>query len=343
MKFPWANITLLIILITLAISGYLGLVNGYEKAAWRLWLHSASAYSLIILFVWKSSIILDAYRRKNRWTKERVSFGIMLFLLLLTLFMGLAWTFNGPIYIGGFSLVSLHIYLAVPVMLLAVWHVRRMEFIFKVKSALSRRLFLGTAVSALVGTLLWRSAELGKGLTGLEGANRRFTGSYEQGSFSGQFPSVSWLFDFPDPIDKHSWQLRIEEAVARPIRLSYDELLAMPSVKQDVLLDCTSGWYTTQTWEGVPLKVLLDQAGLLETAVSITISSIAGYQRRFALDDIDRMLLAYRVSKAPLTHEHGAPLRLVIPQQRGFDWVKWVTHIHVNTTSAMWQSPLPLR
>lgn len=65
MKFPWANIALLIFLITLTASGYLGLVNGHEKAAWRLWLHGISAYAVIALFVWKSRIILDAYRRKN--------------------------------------------------------------------------------------------------------------------------------------------------------------------------------------------------------------------------------------------------------------------------------------
>ncbi|GIK55427.1 MAG: molybdopterin-dependent oxidoreductase [Chloroflexi bacterium] len=39
----------------------------------------------------------------------------------------------------------------------------------------------------------------------------------------------------------------------------------------------------------------------------------------------------------------GVPVRLVVPHRRGYDWVKWVTHIHVNTTSAIWQSPLPLR
>lgn len=267
----------------------------------------------------------------------------MLFLLLLTVMMGLLWTFNGPIHLGGFSLVSLHIYVAIPLLLLVVWHVRRMKFIFKVKGALDRRLFLGTAVSALAGLFLWRSTDAGKGLAGLIGANRRFTGSYERGSFSGQFPVVSWIVDYPDVIDKNSWQLHVAGAVARPFTLGYGELLAMPAIKQAVLLDCTSGWYTTQTWEGIPLNVLLDQAGLLASAASVTIEAISHYRRRFALADIDQMLLAYGVADAPLPHGHGAPLRLVIPQRRGYDWVKWVTHIHVHTSSALWQSPLPLR
>lgn len=335
MKFPWANVALLLILITLTISGYLGLVNGYESAAWRLWVHGIAAYALMALFVWKSSIILDAYRRKKRWTRERVAFSVMLLLLLLTVLMGLLWTFSGPIHLGGFSLVSLHIYVAVPVMLLLVWHVRRMKFIFKVRGMLDRRLFLGTAVSALAGILLWRTA-------GLVSGKRRFTGSYERGSFSGNFPPTSWIFDYPERIDVTAWRLHVAGEVARPYTLTYDELLALPLVTQEVLLDCTSGWYTTQIWEGVPLLVVLERAGLLAGAASVTIQAVSHYKRRFALAELEGMLLAVRVAGAPLAHGHGAPVRLVIPNRRGYDWVKWVTQIWVNGSDAIWQSPLPL-
>ncbi|MBK8900492.1 MAG: molybdopterin-dependent oxidoreductase [Anaerolineaceae bacterium] len=342
MKFPWSNVALLIILVTLTVSGYLGLVNGHEDAAWRLWVHGIAAYALIVLFVWKSRVILDAFIRKKKWTRGRVAFSVMLILLLVTVLMGLLWTFNGPIHLGGFSLVSLHIYVAVPVMLLLVWHVRRMKFIFKVKGTLDRRLFLGTAVSSLIGALLWRFSDVGKTAVGLEGAKRRFTGSYERGSFTGQFPSVSWIFDYPDLVNKEEWQLLVDGAVARPLSLSYSELLVRPTVEQEVLLDCTSGWYTTQVWQGVPLKQLLDEAGVLDTAVSVTIEAVSHYKRRFALADCDHFLLATHAAGVPLAHGHGAPLRLVAPQLRGYDWVKWVTRIHVNTTSAIWQSPLPL-
>jgi DMSO/TMAO reductase YedYZ molybdopterin-dependent catalytic subunit len=119
-------------------------------------------------------------------------------------------------------------------------------------------------------------------------------------------------------------------------------LAALPTAQKEAVLDCTGGWYTRQVWEGVPLAEILQRAGVLETAVSVTIESVTRYRRRFSLADAQQMLLAYRVAGAPLAHGHGAPLRLVIPGKRGLEWVKWITAIQVNTTSALLQSPLPL-
>ncbi len=343
MKSPWANISLLIVLLTLLLTGYLGLVNGQERAAWRLWLHGTAAYALMVLFIWKSRIIWDAYGRKKRWTRPRLTFAVMLALLLVVVLMGLLWVFYGPLYLGGFSLLSLHIYVALPVMAMVAWHLWRMRFVFKLKGVADRRLFMGTAVSALAGALLWWSVGWGKQWVGQPEGERRFTGSYEQGSFTGRFPTVSWLFDFPDSIDITAWKLTVDGAVARPLSIEYEALLGMTAVSQEATLDCTGGWYSTQLWQGVRLLDVLTAAGLQETANSITVTSISHYQRRFALVELDELLLAYKVGDEWLSHGHGAPLRLVAPHRRGYDWVKWVMHIHANTTSAIWQSPLPLR
>lgn len=343
MKSPWANLSLIIILLTLLLTGYLGLVNGQERAAWRLWLHGVAAYSLMVLFIWKSRIIWDVYGRKKRWTRPRITFAITLALLLMVILMGLLWTFYGPLYWGGFSLLSLHIYLALPVMALVGWHLWRMRFIFRVKGVADRRLFVGTAVSAIAGALLWWSLGLGKRWVKQPETGRRFTGSYEQGSFTGRFPTVSWLFDSPTYVDITAWRLTVDGAVARPLAMGYEALLGMTAVSQEATLDCTGGWYSTQVWHGVKLRDVLAEAGLLDTAVSITVTSISHYRRRFTLAELDDALLAYKVADELLSHGHGAPVRLVMPHRRGYDWVKWVTHIHVNTTSAIWQSPLPLR
>ncbi|MFZ1399363.1 MAG: molybdopterin-dependent oxidoreductase, partial [Candidatus Promineifilaceae bacterium] len=80
-----------------------------------------------------------------------------------------------------------------------------------------------------------------------------------------------------------------------------------------------------------------------DAAASLSIISVTGYQRRFTLAEARGYSLALDVADAPLSHGHGFPLRLVAPDQRGVEWVKWITHLRLNRTSKIWQLPLPLQ
>ncbi len=253
MKTPWANVVLLILVVVQAVTGYFGMVNGRFSRAWILWAHGIGAYALLVLLYWKGGIVLDAIRRKTVWTRRRLAFAGMFALLLIVICSGLLWTFSGPIYLGGFSLVSLHIYLAVPLLLLMAWHAWHMRFIWRVPGTVGRRLFMGTAVSTLLGLLFWRTADWGKDQLALPGAARRFTGSYENGSFSNRFPVVSWINDNPPPIDVANWQLVVEGAVKRPYTLTYAQLREMMDVSETAVVDCTGGWFAEQVWRGVSL------------------------------------------------------------------------------------------
>ena len=71
----------------------------------------------------------------------------------------------------------------------------------------------------------------------LPGAARRFTGSYETGSLSGRFPTVSWFGDDPNRIDGESWRLRVEGQVARAIELDYAEALRRTNESRKALID----------------------------------------------------------------------------------------------------------
>ena len=347
MKVPWVNLLLLGLLTIQAVTGYFGFTNGRETAAWILQIHGVVAYGLVLLLCLKSTIILDAWRRKRRWTGRRVGFAVALALLLLTLLSGLLWTFQGPITLGGFSLVSLHIYIAVPLMLLMLWHAWHMRFIWRVPGAAGRRLFLGGLGATLGGLLLWAVAGRAVAAAGLSGARRRFTGSYEVGSHSPDFPVVSWIADRPPPFDA-AWRLRVEGAVERPLSLSYEELAAFGGVELAAALDCTGGWYSTQRWRGVDVGALLARAGVRPAAASVSFISLTGYARRFPVEEAARALLALGTAGAdgrerPLSHGHGAPARLVLPGRRGVEWVKWLAVIRVNETGPLWQSPLPLQ
>ena len=207
---------------------------------------------------------------------------------------------------------------------------------------LERRSFLRLAGLGVAGLALWRTGEIAAAVLDLPGEDRRFTGSYERKSFAGNsFPTTSWLNDDPDPVAKDGWRLNVTGLVRRDLDLGLDDLTRSGD-KVTAVLDCTGGWHSTQEWQGAPLKDVLQAAGVEPGAGSITVRSVTGYQRRFSLAEADRYLLATHVGGDPISHGHGAPLRLVAPGKRGFEWVKWVVSIHVNDTGKWWQPPLPL-
>ena len=139
-----------------------------------------------------------------------------------------------------------------------------------------RRTFLRTIAAALGGLALWRIGEAAAPLLNLQAADRRFTGSYNAGDFTGNdFPRVIWLSDSAPTLDESAWRLRLEGHVARPVELDYegaldyrDELVAT--------IDCTGGWHSTQQWRGVRLGRLFDRAGLSDEAASVTVRSATG-------------------------------------------------------------------
>jgi Oxidoreductase molybdopterin binding domain len=192
-----------------------------------------------------------------------------------------------------------------------------------------RRQFLAAIGLAAGAILAWRVQRPVEAVLALKGARRRFTGSYEAGSFAGNaFPSTSWVADNPAVIDPASYRLRVEGLVARPLAISLGELAAADELV--ATLDCTGGFYSTQRWRGVRLDRLVDLAGADPRARHVIVGSVTGYRWSFAVEDARGLLLATHVGGAPLSHDHGAPVRLVAPGARGFQWVKWVTRIELR-------------
>ncbi len=336
MRYPWTNLALLLMLLLQVLTGYLGFRNGAPQRAWLLWAHGLGAYALVCLFLWKGPIIYHVYRRGRPWNIHRLAFVLLLFLLLATLGTGLAWTFTGPRFWGGFSWLTLHIFLALLTTALLVWHIWRYRWVVGRAEARGRRLALQLLAVGLAGGSVWGVARWFQRV-------RRFTGSYEVGSDTGQFPVTSWIADRPPPVALETWRLTIGGAVARSRTLTYDQLQQHPVTTMRATLDCTGGWYTTQTWCGVRLGDLLEPAGLSSQARSVQVTAVSGYGRRFPLPEALDILLAWDVADTPLSHGHGFPLRLVASDRRGFEWVKWVTRLDVLESEAFWQSPLPLQ
>jgi DMSO/TMAO reductase YedYZ molybdopterin-dependent catalytic subunit len=90
------------------------------------------------------------------------------------------------------------------------------------------------------------------------------------------------------------------------------------------------------------MSSLLQQAGIKSGARSVVVRASTGYWRRYTLAEAQRAMLATHVGAEALSHEHGAPLRLVVTGKRGYEWVKWVTSIEVSTASPLLKWPLPV-
>lgn len=351
MPYPWANVILLFLLAAELATGLFGLVSGSSDRAIYIILHRILGFSILAVFIWKSRNILRSLARIKRLrgrksnTPAPIPYASLATMLLLALSVGLAlaWSNTGPFKFQGFSGVSWHIYVSVPLAPLLLAHAFSKRWTLRPIFWAQRRNFLRTGGLALAGLALWQVVEFTTAGLKLPGGNRRFTGSYAAASFSGNnFPSTSWINDDPAPIDPNDWTLKIKGHVQQELTLTYADVMAHET-RVTATLDCTGGWHSTQHWTGIPLRQLLDEAGLKPEAASVTVRSVTGYNRRFSIDETKELLLATIVGDEIISHRHGFPIRLVAPGRRGYQWVKWITSLEVNNTSKWLQSPLPLQ
>ena len=139
----------------------------------------------------------------------------------------------------------------------------------------------------------------------------------------------------PPVIEEADWRLRVEGLVDTPKEYTLTELRAYEPVHQFITMACISnpvgGELTSTTrWKGVPLRRLLDEWGLQDTATHLRITSADGFFEYVAVEDIEndeRIMLAYEWDGVPLRARHGFPLRVYIPDLYGMKQPKWIESI----------------
>jgi len=142
-------------------------------------------------------------------------------------------------------------------------------------------------------------------------------------------------------IDVDTWSMKITGMVDQEVEFTFDELLAMDPVEEYVTLSCVSNrvggdLVGNARWLGVPLKKLLDKAGVQPGATQIVGRSVDGWTGGFPteyLDDPDRVaLVAVAMNGEPLPAQHGFPVRLVIAGLYGYvSATKWLKEIELTT------------
>jgi len=335
------NTLILILLCVLGLTGLYGLVWPFPSFLFEI--HRLAGWALIVLIPWKSAISL---RSLSRGLSHRVDHNVTILIsILLTLatvmilILVLMWTWQiGPYYVWigqyAYSGIGWHwgiaLYLA-PLFILHIW--QRWPRPKKVDFA-GRRQFLklmGLGAAAVVG---WRVSEALAKSVESNGAQHRFSGSREEGSFQGNaHPVTTASGQGRIRLDPSTWSLAIKGAVGNPLTLTYKDMLAIAPSEITTTLDCTGGWYTLQTWQGIPLPGLLTQAQLRPEAIGIILRGLQDYSALFTLEQAQEILLATHVGAEVLNHSHGFPLRAVIPSRRGWQWVKWLTEIEIVAVS----------
>jgi DMSO/TMAO reductase YedYZ molybdopterin-dependent catalytic subunit len=128
------------------------------------------------------------------------------------------------------------------------------------------------------------------------------------------------------------WRLHVEGSVARPRAFSLDELKRMPSRTQITRHTCEQGWSAIAQWTGVPLRSVLESAGIRPTARFVQFYTYDGW-----VDGIDMLdalhpqtILAYGMNGRDLPISHGAPLRARVETQLGYKSRKFLRRIVVT-------------
>jgi DMSO/TMAO reductase YedYZ molybdopterin-dependent catalytic subunit len=137
------------------------------------------------------------------------------------------------------------------------------------------------------------------------------------------------------------WRLEVAGSVEKPLSLTREQLIAMPSRTQITRHDCVEGWSCIAKWTGTPLSLVLDEAKVKPEARYVVFHcldtmelSLSGEVKYYgSIDLIDayhpQTILAYGLNGKPLPVENGAPLRVRVERQLGYKMPKYIQKIEV--------------
>ncbi len=186
----------------------------------------------------------------------------------------------------------------------------------------------------------------GVGTTFVTPSDLFFVQNGGQGSISG------WT---RPSLNEATWGLTIEGFqpgdVATPLVVTYADILeaarsgaevtilkTIQCVLESPLRLTPTGFMGNAYWTGVPLKYFLDRAGIASSVKKLLFFGADGFTNNITMARVTdaeslglaQPLLAYRMNGAPLTPDHGYPVRLLIQEGYGYKNVKWLTKVQAT-------------
>jgi DMSO/TMAO reductase YedYZ molybdopterin-dependent catalytic subunit len=157
-------------------------------------------------------------------------------------------------------------------------------------------------------------------------------------------------------VDPATFKLKVTGLVNKPLSLSLDDLKKMRTVEVVAGFECSGnsprsiqGLSSNGRWTGVPLRAVLDAAGVKAEAREFVFfgadkgqEEVEWRTQKYTVEQqfgrslnrenamAPEPLLAWAMNGEPLTKHQGAPLRLVVPGWYGVANVKWLAQIHVQ-------------
>ncbi|CAM2941019.1 molybdopterin-dependent oxidoreductase [Paenibacillus sediminis] len=133
--------------------------------------------------------------------------------------------------------------------------------------------------------------------------------------------------------DNSNWSFTVDGLVKQKLNWNWEQFVQLKRTVQVSDFHCVTGWSVyNNTWEGIPLKQLLDQAGVDEQAKTVKFYSGDGtYTDSLTLKQarLDDVMVAVMLDGKPISSELGGPVRLIVPKMYGYKSVKWLTRIEL--------------
>jgi DMSO/TMAO reductase YedYZ molybdopterin-dependent catalytic subunit len=329
--------TLFAIVVFETVSGLYSFTVASPSGWWIFWAHRIAGLAFVVFLAFKLARVRGRLLDSDRWKRSMALSVLTAIAAIGALATGILWVAGLDVRLSYWTLLSVHVGLGLVLVPLMIAHLTTRFRLPHREDLDRRRTTLQYSALFVGGAAVYRGQELANRVLGTRGDDRRFTGSQVRaGDGNDAFPITSWVADDPAPIDPDDWSLDVRGAVESPAELDYADL--DPTASEEALLDCTSGWYTVQAWEGIRVEDLLNAVEPVDGAEYVRFVSVTGYRWSLPIEEARDALLATHVGGERLTHGHGAPLRLVAPGRRGFQWVKWIERIDVRKRSdpAQW-------
>ncbi|WP_460868162.1 molybdopterin-dependent oxidoreductase [Rhodococcus aerolatus] len=136
------------------------------------------------------------------------------------------------------------------------------------------------------------------------------------------------------PADPATYRLTVDGLVQRPGSYSLDDLATLPQTGYTRDFQCVTGWRVLDVaFSGVAVATLLDAAGAQDGADGVTFTSFDGtYTESLTMAQAraSDAIVATSMLGAPVTHDHGGPVRTHVGSMYGYKGTKWLSGITVT-------------